>query len=299
MLTVHTANDFMRRELVTLSPDTPLMEGVNLLLKHRITGAPVVSHTGEYLGVFSEKCCFKALLPRVDACQTRGAELAQAPSFMAKELLVLRPEADVFESIDKLLAKRVSGAPVLDAQGQFQGSFSEKTAMRVLVTSAYDGVPGGVVGSYMNPDQRRIIDEHTSVLDATERFRTTPYRRLPVLRAGTLLGQVSRRDVLLAGDTLVRAMGEEASDKVVGDFMDNQARTIEPGADLLTMAQIFEDTPYRRLPVLEGQQLAGQVSRRDVLRKAAEILRPAPERHHAEVLYLSPLLEEAPPELQP
>ena len=53
----------------------------------------------------------------------------------------------------------------------------------------------------------------------------------------------------------------------VGGFMNtDRGRLIDPDAKLLDVARIFLDTPYRRLPVLEGDRLVGQVSRRDVLR---------------------------------
>ncbi len=40
------------------------------------------------------------------------------------------------------------------------------------------------------------IDEATDHLQIAMIFLNTPYRRLPVLRDGTLVGQVSRRDLL-------------------------------------------------------------------------------------------------------
>ena len=79
--------------------------------------------------------------------------------------------------------------------------------------------------------------------------------------------------------------------------MDVGALTMGPNADMLNIAQMFLNSPYRRLPVLDGEKLIGQVSRRDLLEVAASILRPKPERHGAETLYLSPLSESAPPSL--
>ena len=64
----------------------------------------------------------------------------------------------------------------------------------------------------------------------------------------------------------------------------------------LSVAAIFLDTPYRRLPVLDGQRLVGQVSRRDLLQKAHDLMAVAPERPGPSLLYLSSLVdrEEAP-----
>ncbi len=53
----------------------------------------------------------------------------------------------------------------------------------------------------------------------------------------------------------------------VGAYMNtDRNRIISEDSSLLEVAHKFQETPYRRLPVLNGHKLAGQVSRRDVLR---------------------------------
>jgi CBS-domain-containing membrane protein len=79
--------------------------------------------------------------------------------------------------------------------------------------------------------------------------------------------------------------------------MDTSALTTGPETDLPSIAIMFLNSPYRRLPIVDHGKLIGQVSRRDLLEAAAEILRPKPKRHHAEALYLSNLSDSAPPSL--
>ena len=310
MPTMQTAQDFMRRNLVTLQPGTCVLDGVGRLLKHNISGAPVMDDRGEYLGVFSEKCSINALTETVERASEVGMHVVRAREIMTSNLQTLSPDADVFEAIDDILSKRISGAPVVDQQGRFLGIFSEKTAMQVLMASAYDQFPGADVGSYMNTDRKRIIDQDTNLLDIAHMFQLTPYRRLPILRSEILWGQVSRRDVLRAGLSLSKDVAKKVGDGTaderlkdaataaeVGGFMDRDARTTVPGEDILSVAQVFLSTPYRRLPVVDGGKLVGQVSRRDLLEAAASLLRPKGEKHRAETLYLSPLSETRPPSL--
>ena len=182
--------------------------------------------------------------------------------------------------------------------------------MRVLVAAIYDQLPGTNVGSYMNVDRNRIIADEDTLLDVAHKFQQTPYRRLPVLHGEKLAGQVSRRDVLraehrMASEALKRSEQRDADPKLkeavkpetVGDYMDQAALTTAPNTDMMGIAQMFLNSPYRRLPIVEHGQLVGQVSRRDLLEAAAEVLRPKPDRHHAETLYLSPLSDSAPPSL--
>ena len=62
-----TAADVMTTRLVTLSPETPVQAAIGTLLKHRISGAPVVAEgpdgrRNRFAGVFSEKTCMRVLL---------------------------------------------------------------------------------------------------------------------------------------------------------------------------------------------------------------------------------------------
>ena len=310
MFNVKTAEDFMRRKLVTLSTDTDVLQGVARLLRDNISGAPVVDSEGRYVGVFSEKCCMNAMTDTVEVASDCGIYLPCVRNFMKCELITLSPDIDVFEAIDHILKRRISGAPVVDDEGRYEGIFSEKTAMRVLVAAIHDQLPGTKVASYMNLDRNRIIHDEDTLLEVAHKFQQTPYRRLPVLQGTKLAGQVSRRDVLraehrLAGEAQTRSklpnadsrLVEAVRQKSVGEYMDAKALTACPNSDMLTIAQMFLNSPYRRLPILEGDQLVGQVSRRDLLEAAASVLRPQPHRHTAHPLYLSPLADSAPPSI--
>ncbi|MCH7989840.1 MAG: CBS domain-containing protein [Planctomycetes bacterium] len=124
-----------------------------------------------------------------------------AKEIMATKLVTLSPEMDVFDAIGLLLKHRISGAPVIDSDWNLLGIFSEKDSMRVLLEAAYDQIPTTQLFAFMDTDVR-TINEETDLLTIAQIFRTTPYRRLPVLRDDKLVGQVSRRDVLQAAHQL-------------------------------------------------------------------------------------------------
>ncbi|TWU42331.1 CBS domain-containing protein [Novipirellula artificiosorum] len=310
MVAVKSAADFMRKKLITLAPESDVMDSVARMLKDNISGAPVVDAEGNYLGVFSEKCCMNALTHGVEVAHHAGLHLPRVREFMTCKLVTLTPEVDVFDAIDHILKRHISGAPVVDGAGKFLGIFSEKTAMQVLVAALHDRLPGTHVRSYMNTDQQRIVHEEDTLLHVAHRFQETPYRRLPALKGEKLVGQVSRRDVLRAEhrmvlDVISQSRKSSASDELkqaaeprqVGPFMDCDAMTTTPNTDMLGIAQMFLHSPYRRLPIVEKGRLVGQVSRRDLLEAAAEVLRPKPQRRGAETLYLSGVAGSAPPSL--
>ncbi len=49
-----TAKDFMTKDVMTVTPDTSLTELANLLVQHRISGAPVVDGSGKLMGIVTE-----------------------------------------------------------------------------------------------------------------------------------------------------------------------------------------------------------------------------------------------------
>ncbi|MFK7766017.1 MAG: CBS domain-containing protein [Mariniblastus sp.] len=323
MLHPKSAGEIMVTKLVTLSPDKHVYDGITGLLKHDITGAPVVDREQNFLGVFSEKCCMHLLdVMTQSACEDspgNGCGI-QAKDFMKTKLVTLSPKTDAFAAVEQLLANRISGAPVLDAAGKFIGVFSEKDSMRILVSSAYDQLPTTDVGSLMNRDSSRVIAPETDLSDIAKIFIDTPLRRLAVVdKYGVLVGQISRRDVLKSEQKLsksVRHRVETLASKMklnfqhasqqtdpqldealqysdtetsrISYFMDRNAKTITVKTDFLNIAQLFLDTPYRRLPVLDSGKLIGQISRRDLL-QAANDLFATPATKNKSLLYLSQL----------
>ena len=53
--------------------------------------------------------------------------------YMTTDLVTFSPEMDLFRAIDRLLAHRISGAPVLDADGHLVGLLSEGDCLKGIV----------------------------------------------------------------------------------------------------------------------------------------------------------------------
>jgi CBS domain-containing protein len=129
---------------------------------------------------------------------------------MVTRLVKLSPHVDVLDAVRVLLKNRISGAPVVDAQGKYLGVFSEKCAMHVILDAAYDSLPTNSVGAFMDT-QARTIRPDTDLLSIAQVFLLTNFRRLAVVdEDGTLLGQISRRDVMAAG---LKMLDDDAEEK--------------------------------------------------------------------------------------
>ena len=124
-----------------------------------------------------------------------------ARDIMKTRLTTLTPTMDVYKAIKMLVKNKISGAPVVDDKGHLLGVFSEKCSMQVLLDAAYDGLPTNQVGAFMKTDPQTTTED-ARLLTIANFFLISPWRRLPVLRDGILVGQISRRDVIAAAEKL-------------------------------------------------------------------------------------------------
>ncbi|MFV2069727.1 MAG: CBS domain-containing protein [Pirellulales bacterium] len=111
---------------------------------------------------------------------------------MTDDVLTFSPETTVDDAIRTLLERRISGAPVVDADGQIRGIISEYQLLEVVFTP---NLRSSTVGKCMTADVV-TVSEDAPLTDVATQFVLHRIRRLPVVRDGRLVGVVSRRDLL-------------------------------------------------------------------------------------------------------
>lgn len=81
--------------------------------------------------------------------------------------------------------------------------------------------------------------------------------------AGELVGVLSKKDCL---QVVYNASYHKDWGGRVEEYMSREVRTIDSGTDIITVADLFVESNYRRFPVMENGQMVGQISRQDILR---------------------------------
>ncbi len=120
--------------------------------------------------------------------------------YMAKDLITFKRDTEINEVIDTLLEKRISGAPVLNEHQEIIGVIDDKDCLHVLVDSVYHNLPirKRVVDTYMT-DVYKTIKIDSDIVDVANEFLKSNFKRFLVVNDdGKLMGQVSRRDILKA-----------------------------------------------------------------------------------------------------
>ncbi|WP_112662758.1 CBS domain-containing protein [Microvirga flavescens] len=157
---------------------------------------------------------------------------------MALEVVSVRPETPLAEAADLMLRKRISGLPVIDAEGKLAGILTEGDLLRrpELGTDRkrprwleFLLSPGKLADEYVRTHGRKVSDVMTR--DVITVHKDTPLdkaislmterrvKRLPVLQEGMIVGIVSRADVMraLAGNLRESATPVSAEDGAIRD----------------------------------------------------------------------------------
>ena len=121
--------------------------------------------------------------------------------YMARTLVTFKPDTDVLDAVHVLVTKRIAGAPVVDDSGNLLGMLSELDCMKVALDAGYHGNWGGPVKDFMS-EGVKTVDADMSIIDLAQEFITSRYRRFPVMDGTRLIGQISRRDVLRALESI-------------------------------------------------------------------------------------------------
>lgn len=121
----------------------------------------------------------------------------------AADLITFKPGQRIEEVIDIIIAKGISGAPVLDEQRRLVGIISEKDCLRIIVDQAYHNLPSSsrLVSDYMTT-QVKTLPATSDIVEAANEFLNTPVRRMPITDGGVMIGQISRRDILRASKNI-------------------------------------------------------------------------------------------------
>jgi len=145
---------------------------------------------------------------------------------MQKDVVSVKPEDNVMDALRFLFKMRISGLPVINAQGKLVGMFTEKDVLSHILPSyiekvgrfIYEENPKSIKKKFMELDKVKVsqlmrrdvitTNEDTSLCEVARIMLTQKARRLPVVdKSGKVVGIVAREDV-------VKAYAKEAEWKI-------------------------------------------------------------------------------------
>jgi CBS domain-containing protein len=114
------------------------------------------------------------------------------------------------------------------------------------------------------------VDASRTVLEAARYMMEHNVGAVPVLRNGDLVGILSERDIM----NRVVAVGRTPGTTAVSEVMTANPRAVPADETIEECLFIMREFGFRHLPIVDGKELKGLVSLRDVLmHQAGEIER--------------------------
>ena len=116
-----------------------------------------------------------------------------------------------------------------------------------------------------------VVDRNDNLRTVEERMATKQLRHLPVLEQGEVVGMVTQRDLFKAAMLSAMGYGEKAQQAYlqsvrVKEIMVYPVVTVAPDTSVVEAADMLMNKGIGCLPVVEGHQLIGIVTKTDLLR---------------------------------
>lgn len=122
--------DFMSKELITFRPEQKVISVVELLIKHKISGGPVVNDRNELLGIISEGDCLKQISE--SRYYNMPMEDYTVEQRMIKNVDTIDGNMNVFDAANVFLESKHRRFPIIQ-DGKLVGQISQKDILKAAL----------------------------------------------------------------------------------------------------------------------------------------------------------------------
>lgn len=125
-----TVEDYMTRDMITFRKEQSVLEVMETLIKHRVSGGPVVNENMELIGIISEGDCIKQISE--SRYYNMPMENISVEKYMVSNVETIPPEMNLFDAANKFLTIRKRRFPVCK-DGKLVGLISQKDVLKAAL----------------------------------------------------------------------------------------------------------------------------------------------------------------------
>lgn len=145
------AADIMTRGALTVTPESAVEDAARLMLRHRISGLPVLDRSGAMVGILTEGDLLRRAEIGTERRRSRWVELLLGPgrlaqdyvethagtvgAVMSREVIAIAPDTPLEEAVALMERHRVKRLPVVE-KGRVVGILSRANLLGALVAAA-------------------------------------------------------------------------------------------------------------------------------------------------------------------
>jgi CBS domain-containing protein len=268
------------REVVTIPPTMSIKGAADTMTRYRFRRLPVTDPgTNRLLGIIGSMDIIDFLgggeKYQIIKKKYKGNFLAaineSVREIMVTDVLALETTATIKDALDLILGSRVGGLVIVNGENRVEGIVTERDFVFLLV----EKVTGKKAEDYMT---KRVVtaSSRTTLGDAARIMVRNSFRRLPVVKEGSLVGMVTTRTIIefIGRNDVFAKIVENRVDEVlkilVEEIMKREVSTVTKDRDLGEIAKIIEETGAGTVCIVENGRLIGILTERDIVRAMCE-----------------------------
>lgn len=118
--------------------------------------------------------------------------MLKAEDVMTRGVITIGPDATLVDTIKLLVAKEISGMPVVDADEKVIGIISEKDILNFIFSGNIRNT------KVMEAMTKKVVSfsSDTNIDKISLAISENKFRRVPIIDSGKLVGIISRRDII-------------------------------------------------------------------------------------------------------
>ena len=209
---------------------------------------------------------------------TRGPQqdILRVADIMSRDVVTAALEDTIFSIAQKMSELRVSCVVVTD-KGRVVGILTEKDMLNSVAGRDTEFHRLKVSERMSSPVD--TIPAHVSVFEADHTMDVKCIRRLPVVEDGQLVGIVTQTDI-------TRGLISLNSLRYVSDVMTRHVATIPSDATAVEAARVMSTSNISCLIALHGQEVAGIITEKDLLKRVVALHKDPMQTRVADVMSL-------------
>jgi CBS domain-containing protein len=190
--------DYMTKNVVSFDIDDNVSDLCECLSNNNFRRVAIL-HQGRLAGIVSRADLIRAHKDRFkpkDLSVSKPKRRQNGPrvkDVMRHDMLAVRTDAPIYQVVEILTAKNITGLPVIDDYMNLLGIVSEKDVLRLLYHPNRQDVK---VADIMTKDVVSFNHED-SLYDVCDCLIENNFRRVPVLDQGKIVGIISRADIIV------------------------------------------------------------------------------------------------------
>lgn len=274
-------NEVMNSEVIVIGQNEHVSHARNLMLKHGLSRVIVVDKDENPVGIVTEKDLARKLRGSGPAWRRRPIDKISIRRIMSSSIHTIDADEDVKNAVEIMIRNKISSVPVLDSEG-LAGIVTKADLMKFYI-SKY--ARKWKVSELMTPDVVTVNQNHT-LSHVIRLMDENKIYGLVVMFDGEIAGIITPADISFArvddpetGVSVeriyfVRQLAEggdkrkarDVSMLTAGDIMSGDFVQISPDADVLEAAKLMSNEDASHIPVVDGEDLVGIITRTDVIK---------------------------------